>query len=178
MTLAIIGQSTFIGAMVLGLLGALTDSEIGGVGAIAELAAIVVTIIAFFFLAPVHGKLWLAGAIVLIVGFAVALAAYAAIPGQGMFGKLGAVIVALGVLAASIAIAHLLAGLALVARGVHGLGLSVVLIEVAVLGFGLMAYFGQLGLTGYLSLGAALIGHLTLLVALISVRDDATGSPA
>jgi hypothetical protein len=46
----------------------------------------------------------------------------------------------------------------------------VILCEVGVIFFGALSYLGKLGAPGYLALACAFLGHLALLMALLSLR--------
>jgi hypothetical protein len=174
--LGIAGQATFLGAWLVAVVTALSESGLALLAVVGGVTALVLTIISLFRMRARLGGLATAAAWVLIGGVAGALVLFALIPGEREWGKLGAFIIALGVLATGIAVGHLLLALALMQRAARGLGGAATACQGMVLVAAGMTVGGGEVVFGYLALGAAVAGHVLLLLALPRLRAAPSGA--
>ncbi len=164
--LGIAGQATFVGAWLLGVVGAVAGSELGLLAAVGGVVALVLTIVALFMMRPWLGGLAPAAAWVLIGGLALGVVLFAAIPGGREWGKLGAFIMAVAALGLALTVAHLLLGLALWRAHAPRLGAIAAACEVlAIVAVGGVAAGGEEPF-GFLAIGASVAAHVLILVGL------------
>jgi len=167
--LGIAGQACLLGAWLLGVLGALSPSPIGLLGAVAAVTGIVLSCVAFFLMRARWGVLGPVAGWLLSLGVGASVVLFLAIPAQREWGKLGAMLGAIGALAVVITTSHLIAGVGLLRRGSGPLGLAVVAMQALVIVVGLVWLVAHVEL-GFVAAIASFAGHGALLAGFIAMR--------
>jgi len=152
-------------AWLVGVVGALAQSDLALLSGVLGLVGLVLTIVACFLLRARWGAFGPIAAAIFIAGVAGALVAFIAVPPTREWGRLGAFILATMILGGAWVLGHLIASIGLLRAGVKGIGAAAVAVQAAVAGLVLMS-----GLAGseqwLLACVGAFVGHALLVIGL------------
>lgn len=170
--LGIGAQATLMAAWLVGVVGALSQSDVGLLGGVLGLIGLVLMIVACFLLRPRWGVFGPIAAAIFIAGILGAVIAFIAVPGTREWGKLGAFILATLILAGAWVLGHLFASIGLLRAGVTAVGAAAVTVQVATAV--MLALSGLAGTELWLfACGGAFVGHALLVIGL--ARMGSTG---